>query len=103
MPVTVVVVGMDGRNAEHTFSIAVGTAGFAKAFRYVSWTGNLVDGRAEFMQGWGGGRIPWSGLKPCGFEAEGASGAVVLDADGRLPAASPWRATYGRDAGMEAK
>lgn len=75
-------------------------AGFAKAYRYVSWNGNLVDARAAFSPGWSSTRIPWSTLKAC-FDREGASGEVVFDDEGRLPAASPWRTTYGRDAGHE--
>lgn len=75
-------------------------AGFAKAFRYVSWNGNLVDERAEFIPGWGGKRTPWSALKGC-FDMDGASGVVVFDEEGRLPAASPWRTRFGRDAGCE--
>lgn len=73
---------------------------FAKSFRYVSWNHNLVDERAEFIPGWGGKRTPWSALKGC-FDIDGVSGAVVLDDEGRLPANSPWRARFGRDAGLE--
>lgn len=71
-------------------------SGFAKAFRYVFWNGNLVDERTEFVPGWGGKRTPWSTLKGC-FDADGASGTVVFDDEGHLPTDSPWRAIYGRD------
>jgi hypothetical protein len=73
-------------------------AGFANAFRFVYWDRNLVDARAAFIPGWGGKRMPWSALKGC-FDTEGASGTVVLDDAGHLPTHSPWRETYGRDAG----
>ncbi len=72
--------------------------GFAERFRFVYWDGNLVDERAEVVLGWSGKRLKWSDLKPCGFDVTGASGNVVLDAEGRLPASSPWRIRFGRDA-----
>lgn len=78
-----------------------GDAGFANAHRHVWWDGNLVDAAAELVVGWTSKRVKWSELKTC-FDMSGASGAVVLDEQGRLPADSPWRTTYGRDAGLTA-
>jgi hypothetical protein len=75
------------------------TAEFAAKQRFVFWDRNLVDDTTRVAVGWSRTFMNWSELKPCGIDAEGASGAVVLDAEGRLPADSPWRATYGRDAG----
>jgi hypothetical protein len=74
--------------------------GFANAYRHVAWNGNLVDERAAFSPGWGRTRVPWTTLKGC-FDIDGASGPVAFDDEGRLPAASSWRARFGRDAGLE--
>ncbi len=74
-------------------------AGFANSHRHVWWDGNLVDEAAELVVGWSAKRVKWSELKVC-FDMSGASGAVVLDDEGRLPAKSPWRTNYGRDAGQ---
>lgn len=74
--------------------------GFAERFRFASWNGNLVDERAEVVLGWSGKRMRWSELKPCGFDVTGDSGSVILDAEGHLPADSPWRGMYGREAGI---
>ena len=73
-------------------------ASFSAGHRFVAWNGNLVDETARIVIGWSRTYMKWSELKPCGFDAQGASGAVVLDGEGRLPATSPWRTTYGRDA-----
>lgn len=43
----------------------------------------------------------WSGLRASGVDVHGIQGAIVLDDEGRLPVDSPWRATYGRDAGCD--
>jgi hypothetical protein len=75
-------------------------ADFADRYRHVWWDANLVDETAELAVGWGGKHVKWSDMKACGFDVNGASGAVVLDDEGHLPASSPWRATYGRDAGL---
>lgn len=74
-------------------------AGFANSHCHVWWDGNLVDEAGELVVGWTAKRVKWSELKPC-FDMTGASGAVVLDDEGRLPAKSPWRTVYGRDAGL---
>lgn len=77
-------------------------AGFANAFRFVSWNGNLVDEEAEIAIGWSGKRMKWRELTTCGFDTEGAHGKVSFDSEGHLPIDSPWRKRYGRDAGLSA-
>lgn len=72
-------------------------AGFANGHRHVWWDGNLVDEAAELAIGWTSKRVKWSDLRNC-FDMTGARGAVELDDEGRLPADSPWRRTYGRNA-----
>ncbi len=73
---------------------------FAGRFRFVQWDHNLVDERAEMTIGWTRVRFNWSELKAGGFDVNGTRGIVSLDEAGRLASDSPWRNTYGRDAGL---
>ncbi len=67
--------------------------------RFVWWDGNLVDEAAVLALNWRGKSMPWSEFaKACGFDVNGAVGRVAFDAEGRLPADSPWRTRFGRDA-----
>lgn len=71
---------------------------FANRWRFVWCDGNLVDAAATIKAGYSKTVMNWSGLRACGVDVNGVQGAVVLDAEGRLPADSPWRGTHGRDA-----
>jgi len=74
-------------------------SGFALKYRYVNWDRNLVDERGELTLGWSRSRIKWTEMMASGFDVDGASGIVSLDAEGHLPPDSPWRNIYGRAAG----
>lgn len=73
---------------------------FANRWRFVWCDRNLVDEAAMIKAGYSKTVMTWSGLRACGVDVNGNQGKVLLDAEGRLPADSPWRATYGRDAGI---
>jgi hypothetical protein len=89
----------EGEREKNMLARLSGDSDFAKRFRYVWWDGNLMDEAAVMAIGWGGGRMKWSEFaKACGFDAKGAAGTVTFDDEGHLPANSPWRTRFGRDA-----
>lgn len=74
---------------------------FANRYRFVWCDRNLVDEAARIKAGYTKTVMDWGGLQACGIDANGARGAITLDAEGRLPLDSPWRGTHGRDAATE--
>ena len=73
---------------------------FANRYRFVYCDGNLVDEAAMIKAAYTKTVLKWKELRACGIDVNGIQGKITLDAEGRLPTDSPWRATYGRDAGM---
>lgn len=74
---------------------------FANRWRFVWCDFNLVDEAAIIKAGYTTTVMNWSGLRASGVDVHGVQGQIELDDEGRLPADSPWRATYGRDAGVD--
>lgn len=74
---------------------------FANRWRFVWCDYNLVDEAAIIKPGYTRIVMNWSGLRASGVDVHGIQGKIELDDEGRLPADSPWRATYGRDAGVD--
>ena len=68
---------------------------FATRYRYVNWDENLIDKKGRIHVNWGKYR-DWSLMTKAGFDARGVIADVELDADGNLPAGSPYLGRYGR-------
>ncbi|WAC19104.1 putative Ig domain-containing protein [Luteolibacter sp. SL250] len=87
-----------GETGTYTSRVPSGPA-FANRFRFVWCDRNLVDEGARIKAGYTKTEMDWGGLRACGIDVNGARARITLDAEGRLPADSPWRGTHGRDAG----
>lgn len=72
---------------------------FANRYRFVWCDRNLVDEAAIIKVGYTKTQMDWGDLKACGIDVHGERGKITLDDEGRLSANSPWRDSYGRDAG----
>ena len=69
--------------------------GFAERWRYVRWDENVVDSQSRVELLWNQ-YTDFSIMKTAGFDAKGFLEDVTLDAEGRLPAASPRAGKFGR-------